>query len=301
MIVRRGGPRRQAPALNSLGVVQRETGDYPAAAASQRQALALFRDQGGQLGEAEVLNDLGVLQQETGDFPAAAASHQRALVLFRDLGDHLDQAQALNGLGELAARTSATDQAREHHTQALAIVRGLGAPREEGRTLEGLGRACLLDGNPGEAAGHLTQALRIYQRIGDPAEQRVQQTLQKHGMTSATSESSPAAPESEVHQSRACRTTTEPLDGGRLTMGVPHQSGGTASSARYRSAGAEGTTKVHFGTAQLVQLHQGACGVNQGDSPVGPSDDDVLVDAARPGSASDFGSPRSDPIAGSRC
>lgn len=100
---------------------------------------------------------------------------------------------------------------------------------------------------------------------------------------------------------RACRTTTEPLDGGRLTMGAPHQSGGTASSARYRSAGAEGTTKVHFGTAQLVQLHQGACGVNQGDSPVGPSDDDVLVDAARSGSVSDFGSPGSDPIAGSRC
>jgi tetratricopeptide (TPR) repeat protein len=159
--------RGQALALNSLGVVQQETGDYPAAAASQRQALALFRDQGGQLGQAEVLNDLGVLQQETGDFPAAAAIHQRALVLFRDLGDHLGQAQA------------------------LAIVRDLGAPREEGRTLEGLGRACLLDGNPGEAAGHLTRALRIYQRIGDPAEQRVQQTLQKHGMTSATSEPSP--------------------------------------------------------------------------------------------------------------
>jgi tetratricopeptide (TPR) repeat protein len=97
--------------------VQQEIGDYPAATASQRQALALFRDLGDQLGQAEALNDLGVVQQETGDYAAATASHQRALVLFRDLGDQLGQAQALNRLG--AVRPTPSNCERTVHTAYL--------------------------------------------------------------------------------------------------------------------------------------------------------------------------------------
>ena len=137
----------------------------------------MFRDLGDRLGQAEALNDLGVVQRQTGDYPAAAASHQQALELFRDLGDRHGQASALNDLGDRAAadrglpgrrrqppagpghvprprrparpgrgaepprrassRTSDSQQARDHHAQALAIARELGAPLEEARALEG--------------------------------------------------------------------------------------------------------------------------------------------------------------------
>ena len=140
------------------------------------------------------------MQQQTGDYPAAAASHQQALELFGDLGNRLGQAEALNRLGELALRTSATGQARDQHTQALAIARDIGAAPEEARALEGIGNSHLQDGNPGQAAAHLRQALTIYQRIGAPAAQRVQQTLQKHGLTSTTTE--PAASNSEGNRLR---------------------------------------------------------------------------------------------------
>jgi hypothetical protein len=83
------------------------------------------------LGQAQVLNDLGLVQQETGDHAAAAASHQQALTLFADLGNRLGQAEALNRLGELATRTANTPLARKNHTQALAIARDLSAaPRK---------------------------------------------------------------------------------------------------------------------------------------------------------------------------
>src|SRR5262245_46300253 len=119
-------PFGQADALNSLGVVQQETGDYPAATASQQRALALYRDLGDLLGQAWTLDDLGLVQQGTGNYLAAAASHQRALDVFRDLGNRLGQAEALNRLGELATRTSATGEARELHNQGLAIARDIG-------------------------------------------------------------------------------------------------------------------------------------------------------------------------------
>jgi len=76
-------------------------------------------------------NDLGLVQKQTGDYPAATASHQQALTLSGDLGNLLGQAEALNRLGELSLRTSAPGQARDQHTRALAIARDISAAPEE--------------------------------------------------------------------------------------------------------------------------------------------------------------------------
>ena len=67
--------------------MQKLTGDYPAAAATLQQALALSRDIGDRHQQAWALDELGGLHRLTGDYPAAAASHQQALEQFRDLGD----------------------------------------------------------------------------------------------------------------------------------------------------------------------------------------------------------------------
>ena len=85
--------------------MQCETGEYPAAAASHQQALALYRDLGHRAGQALALNNLGTVQALTGDYPAAAASHQQALGMFRDLGHRLGQAMATSNLGIVQART----------------------------------------------------------------------------------------------------------------------------------------------------------------------------------------------------
>jgi tetratricopeptide (TPR) repeat protein len=146
------------------------------------------------------------VQQLTGDYPAAAASHQHALELCRDLGEPLGQAEALNRLGELSLRTSAADQARDQHIRALAIARDLGAAPEEARALEGLGNSHLYDGDPGQAAEYLRQAFAIYQRVGAPAAQRVQETLHRHRLPSAT----PDPPASGSQQPRPPTAHTRP-------------------------------------------------------------------------------------------
>ena len=71
--------------------------------------------------------------------------------------------------------------ARSYHSQALAIAREIGAPPEEARALAGIGMS-LLPSSPAEAAGYLRDALAIFQRIGSPAAQRVQDTLDEHGL-----------------------------------------------------------------------------------------------------------------------
>ena len=140
-----------------------------------------------------------MVQQETGDYPAAAASHQQALALFRDLGNRLGEAEALNRLGELATRTAAAEDARRMHAQARTIARDLSAAFEEARALEGLGQSHLHAGSQGEASVHLQQALAIYQRIGVPGAQRVKAALHSHAQTSPAPDSQATALTSENH------------------------------------------------------------------------------------------------------
>ena len=107
-----GDRQGQAWALNNLGAVQQCTGDYPAATASQAQALRLFRDLGDRRGQAWALNQLGLVERLTGDYVAATASLTQALQLFRDLSDRHGQADASINLGELLSLSSAHPSAR---------------------------------------------------------------------------------------------------------------------------------------------------------------------------------------------
>jgi tetratricopeptide (TPR) repeat protein len=149
------------------------------------------------------------VQLLTGDYPAAATSLQQALALFGDLGGLHGQAEALNDLGELSLRTSATGQARDQHTQALAIARDISAAPEEARALEGIGNTHLRESNPGQAAAHLQHALTIYKRLGAPAARRVQEALQTHRLTAITPQPQAAASDNESNPPVPRRHTHE--------------------------------------------------------------------------------------------
>jgi tetratricopeptide (TPR) repeat protein/transcriptional regulator with XRE-family HTH domain len=157
----------QANALNDLGVVQRLTDDYLAAAQVLEQALGIYRDLGDRLGQANALNDLGVLRLLTDDYLAAAQVLEQALGIYRDLGDRLGQANALKDLG--AARLAMDDYLAAAHTlqQALSISRDLGDRLGQANTLLDLANVRLGAEDYPAAARMLEQALGIYRDLGD--------------------------------------------------------------------------------------------------------------------------------------
>ena len=157
----------QASALDNLGRVQHETGDYPAAAASHQQALALYRDIGHRAGHALVMNNLGTVQASTGDYPAAAASYQQALAIFRDIGHRLGQALATGNLGLVQSWTGDYPAAAARLTQALGIYRDLGDRLGQAQAITNLGEVQRLTGDYPAAAASLTQALGMYRDLGD--------------------------------------------------------------------------------------------------------------------------------------
>ena len=159
----RGGDRLgEANALNDLGIVQRLTGDYKAAADSLRQALTLYRDLADRLGEANTLNDLGMVQRLTGDYKAAADSLRQALTLYRDLADRLGEANTLNDLGMVQRLTGDYKAAADSLRQALTLYRDLADRLGEANTLNYLGAVQRLTGDYQAATGSLRQALTLY-------------------------------------------------------------------------------------------------------------------------------------------
>ena len=61
-----------------MGGFLRARGHWDQSAALHQTALAAARQAGDRPGEAGALDELGVLQQQTGDYPAAAASLAQA-------------------------------------------------------------------------------------------------------------------------------------------------------------------------------------------------------------------------------
>jgi tetratricopeptide (TPR) repeat protein/transcriptional regulator with XRE-family HTH domain len=157
----------QAYTIDQLGLLRTLTGDYPAAAASHQQALALFRGTGDRYGQGWTLNGLGLLQQMTGDHPAAAASLRRALALFSDIGDLEGQAYALNQLGVVQEETGDYTEAAASQQRALALFRDLGHQRGHAHALNDLGLVLQQTGNYPAAATSHRQALETFGDLGN--------------------------------------------------------------------------------------------------------------------------------------
>ena len=165
---RQAGDRAgQAGALNELGLLQRATGAYPAAAASLTRALELYRGLDDRLGQASALDNLGRTQYQTGEYPAAAASHQHALALYRDLGHPAGQAMALTNLSEVQRLIGDYAAAAAGLTQALHMFRDLGHRTGEARAITNLGLVQVRTGDYPAAAASLTEALGLFRDLGD--------------------------------------------------------------------------------------------------------------------------------------
>jgi tetratricopeptide (TPR) repeat protein/transcriptional regulator with XRE-family HTH domain len=166
----------QADALHELGFLQRETDDYPAAAASLTRALELYRGLGDRLGQASAVDNLVRVQLRTADYPAAAASVRQALELYRGLGHRTGEALAIHSLAMVQAETGDHPAAAASYRQALGMFRDLGHLWGQAMCILDLGITQMLTADYRAAAASLTQALDLYRDFGD-----------QHGLAAAIS------------------------------------------------------------------------------------------------------------------
>jgi tetratricopeptide (TPR) repeat protein/transcriptional regulator with XRE-family HTH domain len=208
----------QGYVLTQLGVVHVVTGDYPAAAASLHRALALARSAGDRVVEGEALYNLGTLQQLTGDYPAAAASHQQALAMDRDLGELLGQAWILNGLGVVQQETGDYLAAAASQRQALALFCDLGDLYGQADALNGLGVVQQETSDYPAAAASHQQALALFRDLGSPLGRA--ETLNRLGELATRTADTPQARERHAQALAIARDISVPLEEARAQEGI---------------------------------------------------------------------------------
>jgi tetratricopeptide (TPR) repeat protein len=157
----------QACALTDLGNVRRVTDDYAGAARAMEEALGIARDLGDRLGQANALLYLGIVRRVTDDCAGAARAMEEALGIYRDLGDRLGQACALTYLGDVRRATDDYTGATQVLEEALGIARDLRDRLGQANALLYLGVVRRVTDDYAGAARAMEEALGIYRDLGD--------------------------------------------------------------------------------------------------------------------------------------
>jgi CHAT domain-containing protein/tetratricopeptide (TPR) repeat protein len=120
---------------NTLGLIQRNLGQWDQAIASYRQDMSICQALDDRHGLGLSYGNLGEIYQEQGDWPEALAAYQQALTIIREFDNRYDEAEALANLAFLYQEKGEVEQAFDYYDQAVALIETLraGISAEAGR------------------------------------------------------------------------------------------------------------------------------------------------------------------------
>lgn len=163
-------PQGIAGALGNLGMLASQQGDYAQARAFHEQRLALEQAAGNRWGLAVSLLNLGSIAHFQEDYAEAARLYKESLKLCLELGDQAGISAALNHLGEVALDQDDYSAAVQLYRESLALCRELGSKQGIAVCLEGLAGAIGGQGEAERAARLFGAAAALRAAIGTPLE-----------------------------------------------------------------------------------------------------------------------------------
>ncbi len=160
-------PLLRVHAVNSVGLLAAEQGDFEAARAAFEQALELAGEIGEQAETAGILANLGNLAFFEGDTSEARRLYGESLETALLVGDLRRQAVARDNLGALELDEDRPKQAATLFEEAIASARASGDEHQVASSLRSLGTALLETGDLDGAIERIAQSLDLARRIGD--------------------------------------------------------------------------------------------------------------------------------------
>ena len=121
------------------------------------ESLSLAREADDGAIIATALNDLGVVAREQGDFTIAESLYQESLALRRQLGDKCEIARSLNNLGGVAYARDEFTRARKLFAESLELYRQAGDRWGAADALLGLGQSLRRERDPSDVTALLQE------------------------------------------------------------------------------------------------------------------------------------------------
>ncbi len=161
-----GEPESVAEALNNTGAAYFHLGDHAGALECHLQALDAFNTLQHLAGEVQALVNIGMVYYERGRFEDALDAFSRA-ESSSDAEDLYTRALLLNHLGRTRLELGHYEQALLHNEESLALMKALGDPLGASYTQDDLAAIHLRLGQTEQAEQHLLDSLNVKRSAGD--------------------------------------------------------------------------------------------------------------------------------------
>lgn len=151
-----------AATLSTLSLARLQSGDAVGAAASEGEALEMFRRLDDRIGEAIGLLHLGQICLHQGDDATARSHLERCLAIAREIRHQEVEGECELVLGEVAFEGADPAQACQRFKRSLTVCREAGDKRGEANALRWLARVDMQAGDLAAARLRLADALRAF-------------------------------------------------------------------------------------------------------------------------------------------
>lgn len=168
-------PRLRGIALQNLGSILAQSGQPRAAARAFRESLGNFHKAGYTRGEVMALNNLGRLAIDIGDYEQARDLLERALPLARDIDEAEAAAMASLNLGWVLCHDDALDRAQDLAMAALGYFAGCENRYREIECLRLIGEINDRCEDSQNAERCFELAIALAEQIGSEPERRISQ------------------------------------------------------------------------------------------------------------------------------
>ena len=157
---------RMSIALDFLGYVVREMGEYEQARRAHEESLSISEDIGDLGGVGGSIDNLGLVARDLGDYEKAAGLLEQGLAIRQQAGQRSSIANSLWHLGDLALTLGKCEDAAQRYLQSLEICEEF--PWAEGIAAcrRGLGEVAIASGDVERAWKHFREGLQALKREG---------------------------------------------------------------------------------------------------------------------------------------
>lgn len=157
----------RAMALNGLGLIAKDRGDFAAALGLHEQARSLFGSAGDGIGVARSLTYASIAAYWQADYPRCLTLTEEAIDLQRGIGDVMSVAYGRDVQGMALVRMGRYDEGLEILEECVETFAAIGDRSGEAMILVDIGHVHYLLGKYSEAYQNFHEALEIAHAIGD--------------------------------------------------------------------------------------------------------------------------------------
>jgi predicted ATPase len=160
-------PALRSKAFSGLSVLAYRQGDLATAEQASKESLKLERTSGTRAGVANAINDLGNVSQQRGQYYRALRLYRVSLALERGNGNARGIAVALFNTGRQAMNLGKLDEAIKDLEESLKLFDDAGNQREASFALNSLGKLLHMQGRDEPALRYADRSLQIRRELGD--------------------------------------------------------------------------------------------------------------------------------------